>query len=288
MNSSQIKAIVVKFIRNKVSDSGLDGVVVGLSGGIDSAVVAKLAVEALGKKRVMGILIPENEHVINDQPSTPWLEQLHKDFKDAQLFAETIGITYHVIPLSTFLNPNYLRCWEGCIPNERQRLRVGNISARARMVILYDQAADRKSLVIGTTNKSELMLGYLTKYGDGGVDIEPIADLYKTEVFKLARYLNIPETIINKPPSANLWLDQTDEAELGVSYSDADKILWWLIEEGYDPTRFVEDIPKLTGITDVRVLHKIIDLMSKNRHKRHMPETVKIGNLDMRRIRFNR
>lgn len=275
MNSKQIKDIIVKFIKNKVAEIGCDRVVIGLSGGIDSSVVATLAVEALGIDRVMGVLMPTSSY--------------HKDadYKDAEDLARSLGIIYTSQPIDKFISDKVLyRIEQQTGDGKLSNIRKGNICARTRMMILYDTAMVNNAIVLGTTNKTELMLGYYTKYGDGGVDIEPIADIYKTEVFALAKYLNLSNNIIEKAPSAGLWEGQTDEDELGMTYENIDKILWCIIEMNYDPTRFAKEMFKLTGIKDRKILDKVLSIMSKNRHKRYMPESVTVGNLDARKMNF--
>lgn len=273
MICKEIKNIITKFIHDEVGKTGLKNVVIGLSGGVDSSVVATLAVKALGKDRVIGILMPATN-----------FDMLNANYKDAQNLASSLDIKHITIPVSTIVNPYYLTFIEG---GQNGKLRIGNIRARSRMTILYDQAMTRNALVLGTTNKTEFLLGYFTKYGDGGVDIEPIADLYKTEVFKLARYINISDEIVNKPPSADLWDGQTDEEELGLKYSEADQILWWLIEEDYDALSLEANLERLTTISDKNLLGKLVYIMSKNHHKTHMPKSCRIGNIDIRNTMAN-
>lgn len=266
MNSRQIRDIIVEFIKNKVKEEGFNKVVVGMSGGVDSSVVAKLAVESLGKNNVIGLLMPKN--IIHD------LDQ------DSENLAKSLHVTYYIISVYDIIDVNYFyhinaQSGHGDISNYRQ----GNIISRARMLLLHDIAMKDDALVIGTLDKTKFMLGSFTKCGVSGADFEPIIDLYKTEVLKLARFLELPDEIINKP--------QSYEKILGITHTDADKILWWLIEESYDPIKFVENMPNLTGIKDRKLLDRILSLISLNRHKRYLPEFLKIGNLDARRIRFN-
>jgi len=251
----------------------MENVVIGISGGIDSAVVTTLAVEALGKDRVFGILMPGA--MIDTLKNT--------NYTDATDLAISLGIKYFPIPVDTFINKHCLDIMKNTLPdNKERRIRIGNILARGRMIILYDQVMFRNALVLGTTNKTELLLGYFTKYGDGAVDIEPIADLYKTEIFKLARYIGVPDNIINKPPSADLWENQTDEEELGLKYEEIDQILWWLIEEQYNVNKLNENLEKLTGIKDKKVLEKVLTIMSKNYHKTTQPPICKIEDDNIR------
>jgi len=270
MNCKEIENIITKFIRDEVEKTGLKNVVIGISGGIDSALVATLAVDSLGKGRVFGVLMPADKTAIQSD-----------NFKDAEQLAKKLDIEYSIIPVTEIINMEYAIGNIKAFTREL-RLRWGNIKARARMTILYDQAMQRKAIVLGTTNKTEMLLGYFTKYGDGGVDLEPIADLYKTEVFRLAKYLGISDNIINKPPSADLWDGQTDEDELGIKYSELDQILWWLIEEDYDARELKRELNKLTSIKDDSIIEKVLTIMSKNYHKICMPKSCKIGNIDIR------
>jgi len=273
MDCKEIKNIITKFIHDKVFETGLQNVVIGISGGIDSAVVTTLAVEALGKNRVTGILMPGS--TIDTLKNT--------NYTDAINLAVSLGINHFLISVDTFINKDCLDTMKNILQDDKERrVRIGNILARGRMIILYDQAMFRKALVLGTTNKTELLLGYFTKYGDGAVDIEPVADLYKTEIFQLARHIGVPETIINKPPSADLWENQTDEEELGLKYEEIDQILWWLIEEQYNVKNLSRDLEKLTGITDKKVLEKVLTIMSKNYHKTAQPPICKIEDDNIR------
>lgn len=220
---------IVKFIQEK--NNGLNGAVIGLSGGIDSAVVAYLAVKALGKNNLYGLIMPYN---------------VTENTGDGIELAETLGINYEVINIKplveTFEKTNHF---------DKTSVK-GNLMARVRMCLLYGIANEKKLFVLGTTNKSEFEVGYFTKHGDGGVDIEPIADLYKTEVWELARYLGISEKIINKKPSAELWANQTDEEELGISYFTLDKVL-----KG--------------EINDKKLVDKVNELKKNAQHKKSMP-----------------
>lgn len=273
MNCEEIKNIIVKFIHDKVGESGLSKVVIGISGGIDSAVITTLAVEALGKDRVIGIMMPKSMMDTTD----------NINYIDAKNLAISLGIYNFTMPVDKFINKDCLDIMRNTLPDNKERkVRIGNILARGRMIILYDQAMFRNALVLGTTNKTELLLGYFTKHGDGAVDIEPIADLYKTEIFKLAKYIGVPDSIINKAPSADLWENQTDEDELDLRYEEIDQILWWLIEEQYNVKNLSENLEKLTGIKDKKVLEKVLTIMSKNYHKTAQPPICKIEDDNIR------
>ena len=200
-----MKNKIVSWIKKQAKDSGAKGIVMGLSGGIDSAVVAALCKEAVGKNNLLVLFLPCN--------SDP------QDLKDAKLVAHELGVKLKFVDLSAVYN-NFLKVLPGAAC-----LAQGNLKPRLRMSALYYFANKLNYLVCGTGNKSELMVGYFTKYGDGGVDILPIADLFKRQVRKLAQELKIPQNIITKPPSAGLWQGQTDEGEMGITYSELDDIL---------------------------------------------------------------
>jgi len=206
INCEDIESKVIKFIQKSVKNAGLNGAVVAASGGIDSAVVATLCVKALGKKRVFALLMPERGVT------------KRKDVEDACHLAEKLGISYEIRPINNILDALFQNY-------SVEKIAYGNAKARIRMMILYTYANSTQSLVVGTGNKSELREGYFTKYGDGGVDFLPIADLYKSDVVQLASFLDISQSIIDKPPSAGLWHNQTDEGEMGLSYAELDCIL---------------------------------------------------------------
>jgi NAD+ synthase len=196
---------IVNWLRAQVEQARAKGVVLGLSGGVDSCVVAALAKEALGKDKVLALILPCNSQ--------------KKDLADAELFAQKFGIKTKLINL-TKINDSLVR-----ILPPADRLTLANIRPRLRMIVLYYFARKLNYLVCGTSNKSELMVGYFTKYGDGASDIVPLGDLLKTQVRKLAKDLKIPEGIITKPPTAGLWPGQTDEGEMGIPYPELDDIL---------------------------------------------------------------
>lgn len=202
MNYKKIAQTIESFIRDKTSFC--NGGVIGLSGGIDSTVVGDLTVRAIGKDKVYGLLMPYYEN---------------KNTDDAIEIAETLKIDYKVINIKPIIE-SFKET--GIF---KQEIPIGNLMARIRMCLLYGAANEKNMLVLGTSNKSELMTGYFTKYGDGGIDIEPIGGLYKTEVWELAKYLNIQKKIIDKTPSADLSIGQTDESDLGIDYFTLDKIL---------------------------------------------------------------
>lgn len=241
---------IIDFIRDETGKAGVSGIVVGISGGIDSALTATLAVKAMGKDRVLGIHMPES----NLTPAA--------DSEDAKTLADWLGIEYRTIDISGIIS-----AFMAAVPESESadRLTRGNLKARTRMSLLYFHANRLNRMVIGTGNKTEILLGYYTKYGDGGVDLEPIGGLYKTEVWELSRRLGIPEPLITKKPSAGLWAGQTDEAELGISYVKVDEVLR-MIEEGVEP----EKILNKTGIS-AEQLGSVSRRIGRNEHKRKAP-----------------
>jgi NAD+ synthase len=221
INSELVSGILTDFVRDEVLKVGCRGVVVGISGGIDSALSAQLAVAALGQSAVTGLALPYRE-------STP------SSLEDARLVATHLGIELLVIEISPQIDAYYSK-FPKADPTRR-----GNKMARERMSILYDISATRSALVLGTSNKSELLLGYSTLWGDGAHALNPLGDLYKMQVLQLARYLKIPPQIVDKAPSADLFAGQSDEVDLGFSYAQADQILFHLIDERRSPAELAE------------------------------------------------
>lgn len=250
MDLEKEQNIIVDFIREKVDNAGVSGAVVGISGGIDSALTATLTLKALGAGRVLGIHMPE-------AGLTP-----ESDSEDAKALADWLGIEYRTIDISGIVS-----AFMDAVPDSESadRLSRGNLKARVRMSLLYFHANRMNLMVMGTGNKTEILLGYYTKYGDGGVDIEPIGILYKTEVWELARKLGIPESIITKKPSAGLWAGQTDEAELGISYGTVDRLLA-MLEEKESPER----IKEVLSISEEQ-LQSVFRRIEGSEHKRNVP-----------------
>ena len=237
-DAKKAEAKTVSFLRSYFAESGRKTAVVGLSGGLDSAVALALCVRALGKKSVVAVLLPSH--------STP-----KKDMDDAKALAKKLGV-------KTFsFNIGKMVASFGSLSSDR--LSRANVSARVRMIILYSIAGERNGLVVGTGDKSEFLLGYFTKYGDGGADLFPLADIYKTEVRILARHLGIPDSIANKPSSPALWKGQTAENELGFSYEVADEILQG-IEKGAKKQSLIRKFGK-------KAVLAVLQRMEKNRHK---------------------
>jgi len=249
MAKEDAETLIVKFIKDQAKAAGAKGAVLGLSGGLDSATVAFLAVRALGPDRVLALLLPETG-------VTP-----KEDREDARKVASILKIETKEIDISKILD----RYSDVLTTAEAPPVVCGNLKARVRMTILYWHANLLGRLVLGTGNKTEIMLGYSTKFGDAAADILPIAGLYKDEVREVARSLGVPRRIIEKAPTAGLWPGQTDEGELGISYDDADAILRGL-EEGRSRKELAED----RGADKVSL---VLGRIEASRHKRELPPT---------------
>jgi NAD+ synthase len=234
-----MKRKIITWIRKQVKDAGAKGVVLGLSGGIDSCVVAALAKEALGGKRVLGVFLPCHSHP--------------QDLADAKIIARKLGIKTKLVELTKAYD-TLLKV----LPSAGS-LAKANLRPRLRMLTLYYLANKFNYLVCGTGNRSEFMVGYFTKHGDSGVDILPIASLLKRDVRRLARELKIPEHIIAKAPTAGLWPGQTDEGEMGISYAELDDIL----------QRFAD---KKKQVLPVKIVDKVKTMVRRSEHKRQGPK----------------
>ncbi|MCG2675872.1 NAD+ synthase [bacterium] len=243
IDTKKAKEKIVEFIRKQVKGAGLSKAVIGLSGGLDSSVVTYLAKEALGAENIYGIVLP-------------YKTSNKEDVEDVKGIIETLGINLIEIEIAPVVDSLLTSL------KDTNKIRKGNLMARARMIVLYDQAAKYKGLVLGTSNKTELLLGYFTKYGDGGVDIEPLGNLYKTQVRQLAKDLGIPERIIKKAPTAGLWPGQTDEGELGFTYEEVDKLFYSMIDEKKSDEELIELGFKKEFIEKVR------DNIKNTEHKR--------------------
>jgi NAD+ synthase len=247
------ESTIHQFLRAHALADGAQGVVVGLSGGIDSALTARLARDALGPTHVLGVLLP-------DARSPAEL------ITETEEYARSLGIASRTQPID-----RVERSFRELLPDLKDRVTLGNLEPRIRMTVLYAWAREQHRLVAGTGNKSELLLGYFTKYGDGGADLLPIGDLYKTEVRALSEQLGLPAAVRERPPSAGLWEGQTDEEELGLPYTEIDQIL-----HGLEQLRTEEEIVEITGIPIERV-HSVVRRLESTRHKRRPPPVAKIG-----------
>lgn len=252
LNYVLTEEILLAFIRNEISKFGFETAVLGLSGGIDSAVVCELAAKALGPDNVLAVLMPYRTS------STESVEH-------ARMMVERTGVLCEEVEISDVVDTFFEK------EPDAEKLRMGNVMARIRMLYLYDASARDGRLVIGTSNKTELLLGYGTLFGDMASAINPIGDLYKTQVWGLARYLQLPEEIVSKTPSADLWEGQSDEADLGFGYGEADLLLYLMLEKRMGRAAIIQK-----GV-DESFYDKVRKMVVKNQYKRMMPVIAKIS-----------
>lgn len=252
INTELVEKMLVGFIRDGVTKAGFERVVIGLSGGIDSAVSAFLSVEALGRENVIGIRMP----YATSSPAS---------MSDAQKVADALDIECLTIPITPYVGP-FIERFE-----DMSDMRRGNVMARMRMIILYDQSAALGGLVMGTSNKTEALLGYTTIYGDNAAAMQPIADLYKTQLRQLAAAMGVPRSVVDKPPSADLWTGQTDEDEIGYTYERLDQLLYLLVDARYRPEEVIsEGFPR-------SMVEDVWRRVRASHFKRTMPAVAKLG-----------
>ena len=245
--------IIQGFLVHSVRESGRKGVVLGLSGGIDSALVARLCANALGPEKVLALALPDGKG--------------GKDLRDARRYAKDLGIDFHVVNIGPIASSMEKRL----SATAADAITRGNLRARIRMTVLYYGANAEDRVVMGTGNKSEILTGYTTKFGDAAADFLPIGDLYKTQVREMATHLGLPPEIVEKPPTAGLWPGQTDEGELGISYADLDRVLLG-IELQMDPEAISEK-----ARVPLDQVQRVQALVSASVHKRKMPLIPKLG-----------
>jgi len=264
LNVAMVRELLVQFLRDESKNAGFHRGVIGVSGGVDSAVSAFLTSEALGNENTVGVIMPY-------RTSNP------KSVEDAKTVIDRLGIRSEVVDISSMVD-GYCDTWK-----VTDKVRRGNIMARMRMIVLYDISARERALVIGTSNKTEIMVGYGTLFGDTASAINPIGDLYKTQVWQLARALGIPQQIVEKIPTADLWEGQSDEEELGFTYARLDALLYHLVDE----RRNDEELQKL-GF-DAEFVDRVKTLIQKNQFKRRPPLIAKVSyrtvNVDFRYAR---
>ena len=248
LDLNDAKQRIATFIKRKVAEAGADGVVIGLSGGIDSAVVAYQCVEALGSRRVLSLIMP-------DLRVTP-----EEDIKDAKMIADELCIEQRTIDIAP-IHRSFVKNLES------NRLAEGNLRARIRMSLLYYHANTMNRLVAGTGDRSELLLGYYTKFGDGGVDILPIADLYKTEVRRLGEILGIKRRIISKRSSPRLWSGQLAETDIGLPYDVVDDVLKLHFDNGADAKTIGSKLKVKRSLVE-----SLLSRYTATSHKRMLPE----------------
>lgn len=245
------RARLTGFVKERLSAAGYERALLGLSGGIDSALACALTAEALGAENVLALWMPY-------RTSDP------QNLVDAQTLVDLLGVTFWTVEITPMVDPYFER-----LPDITP-IRKGNVMARARMIVLYDHSEVWKGLVIGTGNKTETWLGYGTLYGDMACAINPLGNLYKTQVRQLARVMGLPASIISKPPSADLWKGQTDEGELGLSYADMDRALYLLIDRQLTVAEAIE------GGLPARLANRVWELVQGSAFKRALPPVAEI------------
>ena len=251
LNLKEVHNELVEFLRESFEKAGFSKAVLGLSGGIDSALVAYLLRDALGKENVLAIMMPYKS-------SNP------DSLNHAKLVIEDLGINSKTIEITDMIDAYFKN------EKEATSLRMGNKMARERMSILFDYSSKENALVVGTSNKTEIYLGYSTQFGDSACALNPIGDLYKTNIWDLSRYLKIPNELIEKKPSADLWEGQTDEQEMGLTYKEADQVLYRMLEEN----KKVEEV--LAEGFNKDLVDNIVRRMNRSEYKRRMPLIAKI------------
>ena len=251
LNLKEVHNELVEFLRENFKKAGFSKAVLGLSGGIDSALVAYLLRDALGKENVLAIMMPYKS-------SNP------DSLNHAKLVVEDLKINSKTIEITDMIDAYFKN------EKEATSLRMGNKMARERMSILFDYSSKENAFVVGTSNKTEIYLGYSTQFGDSACALNPIGDLYKTNIWDLSRYLKIPNELIEKKPSADLWEGQTDEQEMGLTYKEADQVMYRLLEEN----KTVEEV--LAEGFNKDLVDNITKRMNRSEYKRRMPLIAKI------------
>ncbi|NTW69695.1 MAG: NAD+ synthase [Chlorobiaceae bacterium] len=252
LNYSVVEEMLKAFLSNEIRKFGFSSIVLGLSGGIDSAVVCELAVRALGAENVLALMMPYRS-------SSP------ESLAHAEIMIHRLGIKAEEVSITPVVDAFF-----SSVP-QSELLRRGNIMARTRMIFLYDVSARDGRLVAGTSNKTELLLGYGTMFGDMASAVNPLGDLYKTQVRGLARHLGIPELLIEKAPSADLWEGQSDEDDLGFSYEAVDLLLYMMLEKRMDKEAIIAE-----GV-DEPFYDRVRKMVVRNQYKRMMPVIAKIS-----------
>lgn len=251
LNLKEVHNELVEFLRENFKKAGFSKAVLGLSGGIDSALVAYLLRDALGKENILVIMMP---YKLSNPDS----------LNHAKLVIEDLKINSKTIEITDMIDAYFKN------EKEASSLRMGNKMARERMSILFDYSSKENALVVGTSNKTEIYLGYSTQFGDSACALNPIGDLYKTNIWDLSRYLKIPNELIEKKPSADLWEGQTDEQEMGLTYKEADQVLYRMLEEN----KTVEEV--LAEGFNKDLVDNIVRRMNRSEYKRRMPLIAKI------------
>ena len=253
INTDLARRILVSFVRDEILRTGLKRALIGLSGGIDSALSCLLAAEALGPENVLAVRMP----YATSSPAS---------MADAELVVQQAGVQCETFEITAMVEPLL-----ATLPPDANK-RAGNIMARARMIVLYDRSAATQALVVGTGNKTEILLGYSTLYGDSASALNPLGDLYKTQVRQLAAAMRMPQPIMDKAPSADLWQGQTDEGELGFTYERVDQLLYLLIDQRYSPAEAAG-----AGF-EPAFIEAVTTRIRQNQFKRMLPIVAKLSN----------
>ncbi len=246
------RTVLKHFLRDEIRKVGYEKAVIGLSGGIDSTVACTLAAQAIGAHNVLALRLPY-------KTSSP------DSLAHAQRVIDALGVPSETIDITPMVDPLFER-----LP-DMDNVRRGNVMARQRMIVWYDRSAAIKGLVVGTSNKTELLLGYGTLFGDMASAVNPLGDLYKTQVRQLAAHLGVPRPIIDKPPSADLWAGQTDEGEMGLTYAEVDRLLMMLVDERYTPAEAID-----AGF-DAQLVERAWRMVRVNHFKRRGPIIAKLS-----------
>lgn len=259
INTDLTAEIIISFIQSETTRAGFSKAVIGVSGGVDSTLACLLSARALGGENVLAVRMP---YKTSSQAS----------LDHAQLVIDKTGVQSITIPISDIV--------DGLINQfpDMSKIRRGNIMARSRMIILYDRSAAFNGLVVGTGNKTEILLGYSTLYGDSACAFNPVGDLYKTQIRQLSRALGVPDVIIDKAPTADLWAGQTDEGEFGFTYADVDELFTLLIDERYAPDKCIQ-----AGF-DKKFVETVVKRIQRSYFKRAMPP---IANISSRTISYD-
>ena len=258
INVELVASILTRFIRAEITRAGFHRTVVGLSGGVDSSVVTFLAARAMGPENVLAVTMP-------------YKTSSEATRRDAQAVVEQLGIATIDVPITGSIDAYFAQ-----FPDAAQ-LRLANKCARERMTVLYDQSAAFGALVLGTSNKSELLLGYGTQFGDMASAINPIGDLYKTQLYPLAAHLGVPADILKKPPTGDLWIGQTDEGELGFTYAEVDRLMVLMVDRRWRRSELIQ-----AGF-DTAFVDRVATLIRRNHYKRRMPVIAKLSARSMDR-----
>jgi len=253
INTGLAREILTGFLHTEITRVGFSRGVIGLSGGVDSSLACYLTAEALGPENVLAVRMPY-------KTSSP------DSMEHAQIVVDALGVQSLDVPITEMVDPLFNR-----FP-DMDKVRQGNVMARERMIILYDQSEAFNGLVIGTGNKTEILLGYTTLFGDAASALNPNGDLYKTQLRQLARSMGVPAAVIEKPPSADLWKGQTDEGELGFTYEDVDQLLYLLVDQRYSPESCIE-----AGFPEGFV-RDVVERVRRNHFKRVQPPIAKLSN----------